>query len=146
MSIDEYYGSAAEGLCKAAIGYDKDKNYRFSTFAYKCMENEIWKTFRYEKAKKRKGQVISLSSNIESGKEYLKSFVAKENVEENYMFYASLLMALNITCERKKEILKKLFEGKTQKCISNEMKLSERTISREIKKIRELLSIELLNL
>lgn len=40
LSIEEYYGLAAIGLCKAAITYDSGKA-AFSTYAYMCISNEI---------------------------------------------------------------------------------------------------------
>lgn len=45
LSIEEYYDLAAIGLCKAAITYDGNKA-AFSTYAYRCMANEIGCHFR----------------------------------------------------------------------------------------------------
>jgi DNA-directed RNA polymerase specialized sigma subunit len=53
LSIDKYYGAAAEGLCKAAITYSPDKNTKFSVYAYKCIMNVILTEMRKEKRKKR---------------------------------------------------------------------------------------------
>jgi len=38
--LEEFYGVLAIGLCKAARAYDASSGFRFSTFAYRCMENE----------------------------------------------------------------------------------------------------------
>lgn len=40
LSIDEYYDLAAIGICKAALSYKEDVS-KFSTFAYKCMWNQV---------------------------------------------------------------------------------------------------------
>lgn len=45
ISIDDYYDVLAIGLCKAAKSYD-NKKYEFSTFAFKCMDNEINATLK----------------------------------------------------------------------------------------------------
>jgi RNA polymerase sigma factor (sigma-70 family) len=52
LPIDEFYGLAAIGLCKAAISYNG--KYKFSTFAYKCISNEVGHYLYLEKMQKRK--------------------------------------------------------------------------------------------
>ena len=47
LSIDEYYDVAAIGLCKAAIMFDAEKRYLFSTYACVVMENELKLVFRH---------------------------------------------------------------------------------------------------
>lgn len=42
LTEEDYYDLAAIGLCKAAETYNTSK-YEFSTYAYKCMYNEIHK-------------------------------------------------------------------------------------------------------
>lgn len=44
LSLDadeDWYGTAAIGLCKAALAYDSSKKLKFGTLAYVCMENEV---------------------------------------------------------------------------------------------------------
>ena len=40
LYLDEYYDLLAIALCKAAKSFDESRT-KFSTFAYKCMENEV---------------------------------------------------------------------------------------------------------
>ena len=47
LSVDDYYGLAAIGLCKAADAYQPGKS-SFSTYAYRCMHNEIASHWRRE--------------------------------------------------------------------------------------------------
>jgi len=62
LEIDDWYGISAYGFCKAVRAYNKDKNVCFSTFAYKCMQNEI--LMEYRKNKKHKGFVfVSLETS-----------------------------------------------------------------------------------
>ena len=42
-AVEDWYGTCAIGLCKAAIAYNPDKNLKFSTLAYVCMHNEVKK-------------------------------------------------------------------------------------------------------
>lgn len=41
LSQDEYYDIVAIGLCKAAIKYNKDCKYKFSTYAYHAISNTL---------------------------------------------------------------------------------------------------------
>ena len=40
-SIEDWYGTAAIGLCQAALCYDPNKGIKFSTLAYVCMDNSV---------------------------------------------------------------------------------------------------------
>lgn len=40
-SVEDWYGAAAVGLCKAGIIFDKTRGLKFSTLAFVCMENEV---------------------------------------------------------------------------------------------------------
>lgn len=40
-AIEDWYGIAAIGLCKAAMIYDETKEYEFSMLAYVIMDNEV---------------------------------------------------------------------------------------------------------
>ncbi len=45
-AVEDWYGTAAIGLCKAALCYDESRNARFSTLAYIIMENEVRQVMR----------------------------------------------------------------------------------------------------
>ena len=42
-AVEDWYGTCAEGLCKAAMIYNPDRNVKFDTLAYVCMKNEMTK-------------------------------------------------------------------------------------------------------
>ena len=46
LPVEDYYGAAAIGLCKAARAYNPSKGTAFSTFAYAVMSNEIMQECR----------------------------------------------------------------------------------------------------
>lgn len=48
VSLDEFYGVFAIGLCKAARVYDASTGYKFSTLAFRSMENEYKNYWRHE--------------------------------------------------------------------------------------------------
>lgn len=45
-SIEDWYGTAAIGLCKAALIFDPSRGTKFSTLAYICMDNDIRRIMR----------------------------------------------------------------------------------------------------
>lgn len=51
--LKECLSMAYEGLCKAAIGYDESKDIKFSTFVYRCIDNEFYLWFKYQSRQKR---------------------------------------------------------------------------------------------
>ena len=52
LSIEEWYGSAAIGLCKAAINYDPGRGWSFHSYAYERMFYEVIGVFRENKRAK----------------------------------------------------------------------------------------------
>ena len=40
-SVEDWYGTAAIGLCKAALAFDESRGVKFTTLAYICMDNEV---------------------------------------------------------------------------------------------------------
>lgn len=40
-SVEDWYGTAAIGLCKAALTFDESRGAKFTTLAYICMDNEV---------------------------------------------------------------------------------------------------------
>lgn len=48
-AVEDWYGTAAIGLCKAALVYDENRGAKFATLAYICMENEVRCVMRISK-------------------------------------------------------------------------------------------------
>ena len=68
LNSEEYYDVLAISLCNAAITFDKDKGFTFSTYAFKCMQNEIFKEGRTKLLKRRipEGLIYSLDAKYSS--------------------------------------------------------------------------------
>ena len=47
-AVEDWYGTCAIGLCKAALTYNPDRNVKFSVLAYVCMSNEMKIVFRQQ--------------------------------------------------------------------------------------------------
>jgi RNA polymerase sigma factor (sigma-70 family) len=64
LDIEEFYGIAAIGLCKAALSYKESWKIKFSTHAYYVMNAEIKNEFIRLGAKKRTGDTVSLDALV----------------------------------------------------------------------------------
>ncbi len=75
LSDEEFYGTAAIGLCKAAMTYQADK-YRFSTYACQCIYNEIKADQRiaYYLKRRQDGRWLSYNDLSPEGTELIETF------------------------------------------------------------------------
>lgn len=60
LCIEDWYGCAAVGLCRAAQSYDPGRGFTFSSYAYAVMLNEIRHHLRAARLGKRTAVVVSL--------------------------------------------------------------------------------------
>lgn len=140
LSIEDYYDVAAIGLCKAAICFDSDKGYSFSTYAYSAMLSQVL-------IEKRKGtqaktipsdKVIYYESEIRNNDGDTSSFInfipSKENIYDdaiaNIIFeeYKSQLK------DRDKMILDLIKNGYKQIEVAKIVGCSQTNVSRVTKK------------
>ena len=71
LNMEDFYGVAAIGLCKAALTFDESRGFKFSTYAMTVMDNAIKQEFRRNE-KEHKMMIESLETVIlvgESGEE-----------------------------------------------------------------------------
>ena len=66
--IERFYGAAAVGLCRAAETYQTSKGTKFSTYALRCIRNEI-----YMECRKAKGQKCFNCLSLEQNYKYNKN-------------------------------------------------------------------------
>ena len=145
LENDEVISSAFVGLVKSAHKFEPGKGFKFSTFATKCIENEILMQIRREKKTKRNISINALVSLDENGKSIryedilyddnaLKVF---EELENNDLIHC-LLEKLS---EREKIIVCLWCAGEKQKVIAEKTGLKQPRISRilhkSFKKMRE---------
>ena len=66
MELDDYYQIGSMGLLRAIDTYDTDKGTQFSTYAVKCIKNEIGQYFQSQERDKRKMNSVTTSYNVET--------------------------------------------------------------------------------
>lgn len=142
---EDLFSTGILGLVKAVNTFDFDKGFTFSTYASKCISNEILITFR----KKKVPIAFSLDDNINllNGKEISYSEIIaddrefEEEVIENNLFskfYDSLSY-------REKRIISLYLDEKTQLEIAEILSLSQSYVSRILKKCLQKYKMEFMN-
>lgn len=125
------------GLIKAVDTFDIDKNNQFTSYAFKCIDNEILYFLRGEKKHKRP---ISLDEYISLGNLKVGDFIYdEEDLVSNYEEKETLseVRKLISSLPEEDKVLYNLYfnKGFSQKEISSILDMSESNISRRIKKI-----------
>ncbi len=152
MSIDEINSIAFLGLLKAKKRFNEDKGVSFVTFAMITIEYELKSSLYRDKSKFRRklvdGKRIyeriytdSLDREIKSveGVKLIDCFIGEFDTDK-YLANIDLKIAINKLNTYQRKILKMLyFEEKTQREIAKILYVHENTISKEKKKILNLL-------
>lgn len=128
-AVEDWYGTCAIALCKAALIFNPDKEIEFSTLAYVCMSNEIKMIFR-NKNKEIK-DVASLECSIGENL-YLKDCLHSKNDElSEAIFYEILNKHYNKLNATHKEIVNDyIYTDITQKELSKKYNVSRSIISK----------------
>jgi len=145
--LDEYYDLGLIGLVRAADSFDPGKGFTFTTYAIRCIRNEILKELRLDNGPARKANknTISLESvvlNDSDGREILlidmipsdfnmdEYLIRKETME-------TLQRAFNLLNEKEQYLLKRYYgsDKARQRELATELHTTQSAVSRKIKMI-----------
>lgn len=148
LTIEDNYDLAAIGLCRAAMNYDSAK-YAFSTFAYRCIKNEIMLEYRKRNMFKRalNEGLVSYDAPIlsqDAGEkisllEQIKSNDSVENEALSRVMYNEIVEQLGPTDSK---VLRFFERGLKQTEIAKIMGVSQANISRVKRRIENILACE----
>lgn len=139
ISIEEYYDILAIGLCKAAIAYDENKG-KFSTLAFKCMNNELCSYFNHIKTQHVIPEALIFSYDApinDTGDCLLDVFPTKYSIQDTVMNNIMIGKFKNSLDKNEENIVKLLISGVTQSEIARCLNCSRQNINRYIAKIRK---------
>lgn len=142
-AIEDWYGTAAIGLCKAALIFDESRGAKFTTLAYICMDNEVKQILR--KSKKNIKTIISLDDAIDDTDG---SSCLGDIIPDNRDFYYPIYLndAISIASQKLNErdlmiIDLIVSQGLTHQTIAKRLNISQPSVSRVynkfLNKIRE---------
>ena len=140
LDIEEFSGLLSIGLCKAALNYDEDKT-KFSTFAFRCMGNEVGNYLRKINASKylRHDEVYSMEALNENENRAIEEtflMTSSENIERDYMFKAKFQKEYDKLKDQVKNIVSLKYHGYTNNEVAEIMNMKASTVSMALKKFK----------
>ena len=140
LDIEEFSGLLSIGLCKAALNYDSDKT-KFSTFAFRCMGNEVSNYLRKINAGKylRHDEVYSMEALNEDDDRPISEttlMVSSENIEREYIFKTKFQKEYGKLKDQVKNIVALKYYGYTNNEVAEIMNIKASTVSMALKKFK----------
>lgn len=141
LSVDDYYGLAAIGLCKAGLTFDVTKS-NFSTYAYKCMFNVVMPELRKKTQAKTipDYQIVYYQAELNDNNggdtaSFMNYIPSKENVEDDVIYGLIFDEYISKLKERDMKIFTLSMDGYNQEEIAKEIGCSKQLISKTKKKL-----------
>lgn len=147
VNLYEYYDVLAIGLCKAALVFDTNKGFQFSTLAYQCMNNEMKKIKKKESAQRAipehlicSLQDVVYTSDDDGDETIVEETIVKEIFPSPEKSVVSSIMyrefCNSYLDDRERTVVSLLLKDKTQNEIGDFMSLAQPTVSRIIKGVK----------
>ena len=138
LSIDEWYDVCAIGYCKAIETFNGDT--KLTTYAYRCMRNEVDDEIRKKNAIKRETEKLSISEykKDQFGKDssIFDLISTEKNFEKDVITRLVFFGKNSILNSREKQIAKKILEGYSVNDISEQMEVSKQYVHKVKKNIK----------
>lgn len=114
LPIGDYYGAASVGLCKAACGFRPDEG-KFSTFAIRCIRNEVLLELRSERKFffTGNGTILYFDEPVkaEESSSYLDLMPNGDDFEQKLLFRITKYEFMNRLKNKERFVFEKLLEG-----------------------------------
>lgn len=144
--IDDYISVGYIGLIKAARTYDCHRDIKFSTYAGKCIKNEILMYKRDVESKFIYNEMPFSQCNYRDSDEFDESIAIDNNLEncfDDYINSDFLNKAISLLYEQERKIIIGYYYGKkTDKQIGKELSVSQPYVSRvrkmTLKKLKDM--------
>ena len=140
ISIEDYYGVLAMGLCDAAKRFDETKG-SFSTIAYLRMQRMFGWYIQHEKRMSRipDNQVFSYNKPVSRGFDtFLFETISDNYSSDNGMIWdIALSNFVDTLTEKESEVIKLLLDGKSQVDIANMIGVKKQNVGYYVSTIRK---------
>lgn len=134
LNLDEYYGVAALGLCKAAHSYKPDRGATFATYAYRVMLHEYYMTLRRKQI-----PTVSLSTIINAdtdGDEITLGDTLQSDADTEVAALISMLLDHLCVNNRDRLIIWRRIAGHTRRDIGSTLGVTGQAVSKRLRQIR----------
>lgn len=129
-AVEDWYGTAAIGLCKAAMIYDEKKGYKFATLAYIVMDNEVKKEMR--NSRKCVSNTLSLDAPVDGADGVTYADIIPDSKDFMYSIYLNdaIDIALRGLSDRDKTIITMIVDyGMKHKEVATRLGMSRSGVS-----------------
>lgn len=141
LDDEELLLCALFALVKAANSFNSEAGVKFSTFASRCIENEILYRLRGENKHKKTVSIDQIASTAPDGTEFLlKNILPDEKSENLFKKFEDrelIKRLVSVLSEEEKRILCMWVDGKTQKEIGSDIGVGQPQVNRLLKRIFE---------
>lgn len=98
LEKDDLVSIASIGMIKSVETFQLDRGFKFTTYASRCMINEISNYVKLHNSKKKKLTMVSLDVSQEDSDETLANFVASDNniPDENHLYAKNIIELFNL--------------------------------------------------
>lgn len=130
-AVEDWYGTAAIGLCKAALVFDESRGCKFTTLAYMIMDNEVRMIMRQNR--KNVSASVSLNSPINTADGCCLADIIPDTKDFMYSIYLNdaVSIASRGLSDRDKKIVRLILEeGYSQRKVSKLFGVSQAQVSR----------------
>lgn len=143
LNLDDYYDVLAIGLCLAATVYDESKG-KFSTVAYRCMNNKLHDYWRhaYRKTTVPESMIFSydtpndLDDNPNNGG-YLNAFASNCSTQDIVITNMMQDILINMLTKREQAVARLMLAGIKQLDIATMLDCSRQNVGTLVKNIRK---------
>lgn len=134
-AVEDWYGTAAIGLCKAALVFDESRGCKFTTLAYLIMDNEVKMIMRQNR--KNVPATVNLNSPINTADGCYLADIIPDTGDFMYSIYLNdaIEIASRGLSDRDKKIVRLILEkGYSQRKVARMFGLSQTQVSRIYKR------------
>lgn len=143
LNEEDYYDVCAIGFCRAAAGYD-EKRGKFSTLAYKSMENAVKRHHEKIDRNTLEKNMISINFTVDDNKESkvldlsdISNDCIMKNFENKIIFRLHFQDTMSKLTSQEKIIVTRLMNDESHQKIADEIGLTRQRVSQIVKdKIR----------
>ena len=130
-AVEDWYGTCAVGLCKAALTFNPSKNIAFATLAYVFMSNEMKQVFRKQSKEIKPDYSLQYTITEEENITLEDCICSNRDEIGQVEFYTVFNKHYNRLNETHKHIINdKIYTDMTQNALSDKFNLSQGYISK----------------
>lgn len=145
MEKDDMISMASIGMMKAVKSFQLNKGYKFTTYASKCMINELSNMIKIHNNRLKNMQLVSIDNSDSGEEDTLLNWIVEDNniPDENILHAREIIELFELSATQDELFLleQRIFEGKTLDVIGGYLNISHEAVRIRERKLLKKLSI-----